>query len=101
MIGPGKTMTLEQAARATDINARTLKAYVDGRACPNLARYGRLLRVFGPQVGLELATMIGWEPRAANPRLPQTEDLRSVRDAVAQVIRTIDIVLANGFKTHR
>lgn len=74
----------------TDINSRTLKAYVDGTACPNVARYGRLLRVFGPEVGIELAQMLGWEPRAKNPHLLQTEDLRALRDAAAQALQTID-----------
>jgi hypothetical protein len=96
LIGPGRRMTLVQAAAATGINARTLKAYFEGRACPNVARYGRLLRVFGPEVGIEMATMIGWEPRAANPDLPRTEDLRALRDAIAQAIRAVDIVLAHG-----
>ena len=93
LIGPGRRMTLLQAARETGITPRTLRAYVEGRACPNLARYGRLLRVFGPEVGYDLAVMIGWEPRAANPRLPHTEDLRAVRDAIAQTIRALDHVL--------
>jgi hypothetical protein len=85
-------MTLKQAALATGISERTLKAYLAGRACPNLARYGRLLRVFGPQVGIELATMIGWEPRASSPPLPHGEDLRALRDSVAQAIHAIDLV---------
>ena len=94
LIGPGKRMTLQQAAVATGISVRTLKAYVEGRACPNLARYGRLLRTFGPEVGIELAIMIGWEPRASNPVLPHSEDLRAVeRDAIAQTVRALDVVL--------
>ena len=93
LIGPGKRMTLQQAAVATGISERTLKAYVEGRACPNLARYGRLLRTFGPEVGIELAMMIGWEPRASNPVLPHSEDLRAVRDAIAQTVRALDVVL--------
>jgi hypothetical protein len=95
LIGPGKRMTLQEAAVATGISPRTLKAYVEGRACPNLARYGRMLRVLGPEVGIELAMMIGWEPRAANPILPHTEDIRAVRDAIAQTIRALDMVLQN------
>lgn len=95
LIGPGKRMTLQQASAATGIAPRTLKAYVEGRACPNLARYGRLLRVLGPEVGIELAIMIGWEPRASNPILPHTEDIRAVRDGIAQTIRALDMVLQN------
>lgn len=101
IIGPGRRTTLAEAARLTGINARTLKAYVAGTACPNVARYGRLLRVFGPEVGIELALMLGWEPRAANPALPQTEDLRALRDSVAQAIRALDLVLAHGDRVTR
>jgi len=90
IIGPGRRFSLQEAARLADINPRTLKAYVDGSACPNVARYGRLLRAFGPEVGIELAMMLGWEPRASNPRLPHTEDLRSLRDATAQALQAID-----------
>jgi len=96
LIGPGGRMTLAEAAKATDISEATLKAYVEGRACPNLARYGRLLRVFGPEVGMELAMMIGWEPRASNSRLPVTEDLRAVRDVTGQAIGAIDRALSHG-----
>lgn len=101
IIGPGRRVSLEETARLTGINARTLKAYVAGTACPNVARYGRLLRVFGPEVGIELALMLGWEPRASNPALPQTEDLRGLRDAVAQAIRALDLVLAHGARVSR
>jgi len=86
-------MSIGEAAQATGITERTLKAYVEGRACPNLARYGRLLRVLGPEVGIELALMMGWHPRAANPQLPQIEDLRAVRNAIAQAIAAVDMVL--------
>lgn len=101
IIGPGRRATLAEAAKLTGINARTLKAYVAGTACPNVARYGRLLRVFGPEVGIELALMLGWEPRAANPTLPQTEDLRALRDSVAQAIRALDLVLTHGDRVSR
>jgi hypothetical protein len=95
LIGPGKRMTLAEAASATGIGERTLKAYVEGTACPNLARYGRLLRVFGPEVGIELASMIGWEPRASNARLPHIEDLRALRDVVAEAVRAVDTVMSH------
>jgi hypothetical protein len=96
LIGPGKRMTLAEAASATGIGERTLKAYVEGTACPNLARYGRLLRVFGPEVGIELASMIGWEPRASNARLPHIEDLRALRDVVAEAVRAVDTVMSHA-----
>lgn len=101
IVGPGRRATLAEAAKLTGINARTLKAYVAGTACPNVARYGRLLRIFGPEVGIELALMLGWEPRAANPTLPQTEDLRALRDSVAQAIRALDLILTHGDRVSR
>ncbi len=96
IIGRGKRISLRDAARLTGINARTLKAYVEGTACPNVARYGRLLRVLGPEVGIELALMLGWQPRAANPLLPHTEDLRALRDTIAATLQAIDHVRANA-----
>jgi transcriptional regulator with XRE-family HTH domain len=95
LIGEGRRMTLAEAADRTGIDRRTLAAYVEGRACPSIARYGRLLRVFGPEVGIELASMLGWEPRAANPSLPNVDDLRAVRDALAEAIRAIEVVLSH------
>ena len=101
IVGPGRRVTLAEAAKLTGINARTLKAYVAGTACPNVARYGRLLRVFGPEVGIELALMLGWEPRATNPTLPQTEDLCALRESIAQAIRALDLVLTHGDRVSR
>lgn len=96
IIGPAGRYGLADAARIADIHPRTLKAYVDGTACPNLARYGRLLRAFGPEAGIELAMMLGWEPRATDRRLPLTDDVRELRESVAQAIRAIDLVVARG-----
>lgn len=96
IIGPAGRVSLAEAARITEIHPRTLKAYVDGTACPNLARYGRLLRVFGPQVGIEMALMLGWEPRAVDQVVPQTDNLLELREAVAQALRAINLLQANG-----
>ena len=96
IIGPAGRISLAEAARITEIHPRTLKAYVDGTACPNLARYGRLLRVFGPQVGIEMALMLGWEPRAVDQVVPQTDNLLELREAVAQALRAINLLQANG-----
>lgn len=96
IIGRAGRVSLAEAARITEIHPRTLKAYVDGTACPNLARYGRLLRVFGPEVGIEMALMLGWEPRAISQRAPQTDDLVALRDAVLQALRVIDLLQADS-----
>jgi hypothetical protein len=94
LIGEGRRTTLAEAAALTGIDRRTLTAYVEGRACPSIARYGRMLLVFGPEVGIELASMLGWEPRATNRSLPDLDDLRTVRDTLAEAIRAIEVVLS-------
>ena len=96
IIGPNGRVSLAQAARLTQINTRTLKSYLDGTACPNVARYGRLLRVFGPEVGIELAMMLGWEPRATDRLRAPGRDIRDLREAVAQAISAIDLVIAQN-----
>lgn len=95
IIGPAGRVSLSEAARITEIHPRTLKAYLDGTACPNLARYGRLLRAFGPEVGIEMAMMLGWEPRAVDQHLPQTDDLLELREAVEQALRVVNLLQAN------
>ena len=40
-----------------------VRAYLSGAACPNLARYPRLVQVLVPESGFELALMLGWRPR--------------------------------------
>lgn len=86
MIGPGRPWSLSDVSDATGIDRRTLQSYVMGEACPNLARYHRLGFVLGTQIGVELAYMVGWEPRYSEPlHLPRdrSEALeRALRDAV-------------------
>lgn len=65
MVGPGRRWDLNEVAEATSIDRRTLQSYLDGVACPNLSRYLRLGYFLGPEIGVELARMIGWEPRFA------------------------------------
>ena len=50
MIGPGRRWTFGGVAELTDIDERSLRAYAAGTACPNLAKYKRLLSVLGPEV---------------------------------------------------
>ena len=80
-----KRCSLTTLVSATGIDRRTLQTYVDGKACPNLARYLRLGHYLGPEIGVELAYMIGWEPRFQQP-LPLMRDqvdalMRSLKDA--------------------
>lgn len=90
IIGPRRQYSYAEAARLTHINERTLRAYVDGVACPNLARYGRLLRVFGPEVGLELALMLGWEPRAQIAEPPDVAALEALREGMARAVLAVE-----------
>lgn len=73
MIGGDGRRSLAEVAEATGIDRRTLQTYVDGAACPNLARYLKLGHFLGPEIGVELAYMIGWEPRYQQP-LPLLRD---------------------------
>lgn len=94
MIGPGCPVSFAEAARLTGIKERTIRAYVDGTACPNLARYERLMRVFGPEIGIELAFMLGWEPRGSTERQPHISHLSDLRLGVAQALTAIERALA-------
>jgi len=98
LIGPDGTHSFAEAARLTHINERTLRAYVDGKACPNLARYGRLLRALGPEVGVELALMLGWEPRARIPPPPSLDELVTLREGVRNAMRAVEEASARGDK---
>lgn len=94
IIGPGRKVSFAEAARLTGIKERTIRAYVDGTACPNLARYERLMRVFGPEIGIELAYMLGWEPRGSTERQPHIGHLSELRLGVAQALTAIERALA-------
>lgn len=94
IIGPGGTVSFAEAARLTGIKERTIRAYVDGTACPNLARYERLMRVFGPEIGIELAFMLGWEPRGSTDRQPSISHMSELRLGVAQALTAIERALA-------
>jgi hypothetical protein len=89
MIGPGKRWGLAEVSTGTGIDRRTLQSYVDGDACPNLTRYHRLGYLLGPEIGVELAYMIGWEPRYGQSlRLPRgnvEQLLRSLREATEAI----------------
>ncbi len=89
MIGPGRPWSLVDVSEATGIDRRTLQSYVSGEACPNLTRYHRLGFVLGTQIGVELAYMVGWEPRYSEPlNLPRqlSEELdRKLREAICAI----------------
>lgn len=90
IIGPGCTYSFADAARMAHMNERTLRAYVEGDACPNLAKYCRLLRVFGPEVGFNLALMLGWTPRASDSSGADVKSLIELRQEVLTALTAIE-----------
>lgn len=96
LIGPGNRYSYKEASALTGIGLRTLRSYVKGTACPNVARYSRLLRVFGPEVGIELALMLGWEPRAHREAAPDLRHLRDLRDGLSQAIAALEKTKSEG-----
>ena len=59
LIGPGRRWSYVEMSARTLIDVRSLKAYVSGQACPNLAKYKRLVVVMGPEVVIDLNCMLG------------------------------------------
>ena len=83
MVGPGRRWEIGEVAEATAIDRRTLQSYLDGIACPNLSRYLRLGYLLGPEIGVELARMIGWEPRFAPVVKLSRHELQRLADSLA------------------
>ncbi len=95
MIGPGRRWSYTGVASRTGIDVRTLKAYAHGTACPNLAKYKRLLAVLGPELSAELNTMQGWQPRADQVP-PEAIDLVHLRETLMQASETLASVLTEA-----
>ncbi|CAH1651054.1 helix-turn-helix domain-containing protein [Chelatococcus asaccharovorans] len=81
LVGPGRRWSYAEISAHTLIDVRTLKAYVRGTACPNLAKYKRLVVVMGPEVAIDLNRMLGWEPRIGNDP-PEALDLGALEAAL-------------------
>ena len=93
MIGPGRRWSYTGVASRTGIDVRTLKAYAHGTACPNLAKYKRLLAVLGPELSAELNMMQGWQPREDEVP-PEAVDLVELREQLRRASETLASVLA-------
>lgn len=93
IIGPGRPYSFAEAARKAHINERTLRAYVDGEACPNLAKYCRLLRVFGPDVGYDLALMLGWTPRGSQSQSTDIDSLNELKQEVLTALKAVEMCM--------
>ncbi|CAH1656343.1 MULTISPECIES: helix-turn-helix transcriptional regulator [unclassified Chelatococcus] len=81
LVGPGRRWSYAEISARTLIDIRTLKAYVRGTACPNLAKYKRLVVVMGPEVAMDLNRMLGWTPRIGNDP-PEALDLNALETAL-------------------
>lgn len=88
LIGPGRRWSYSGVSHLTGIDTRSLQAYVLGDACPNLAKYKRLLSVLGPDLSSEIDQMYGWKPRAS-ASAPESLDLGSI---VVELRRSLDII---------
>ncbi len=93
LIGPGRRWSLTEVAEATGIDPRTLQSYVHGVACPNLSKYYRLEHLLGPELGVELARMLGWEPRFATAQAIPADLLLRMKRMVDGAVEVIDEVL--------
>lgn len=100
LIGPGRDWQIEDVSSTTGIDRRTLQSYLDGSACPNLARYLRLTYLMGPSVGVELARMIGWEPRYSAEALADRVDVAALYDSIAAVRTAVERVIERRAAVH-
>jgi predicted transcriptional regulator len=95
MIGPGRRWSYKGVAHLTGIDERSLKAYAAGTACPNLAKFKRLLAVLGPELGRDIDRMYGWMPRV-EAHAPGTLDLLAFRADLLERLRLIDAQLLDA-----
>jgi hypothetical protein len=100
MIGPGRRWSYRGVALLTGIDMRTLRAYAAGTACPNMAKYKRLLVVLGPELARDVDRMYGWMPRA-EPSPPGTLDLVALRADLVARLALIDRLLAEAQERRR
>lgn len=101
MIGPEREWQMGEVSERTGIDRRTLQSYLDGSACPNLARFLRLSYLMGPEIGVELAHMIGWEPRFSLAQTMQRADVQKLRDALQRMQEAIAQLLEHAPRSGR
>lgn len=93
MIGPGRAWSFGGVSHLTGIDERSLRAYVRGDSCPNLAKYKRLLSVLGPELAIDLDAMIGWRSRAS-ASAPGAISREDVREDLRRLLALIDEAIA-------
>jgi len=92
MVGTGRRWSYRGVAQVTGIDERSLKAYVAGTACPNLAKYKRLLIVLGPELSRDIDRMYGWIPRSEVSQ-PGSVDFAALRSELLNKLQLIDAAL--------
>ncbi len=95
LLGPGRRWSYAAVSNATGIDLRTLRAYAQGTACPNLVRYKRLLAVLGPEAGDGLNRLLGMLPRRDGSP-PEALDLLTLRADLVRAATVIRSVLGHG-----
>src|SRR5262245_17773615 len=93
MVGPGRRWSYRGLSDLTGIDQRSLQAYASGAACPNLAKFKRLLAVLGPELARDVDRMYGWMPREEVSLPPGALDLAALRDRLATTLATLDDML--------
>ena len=98
MVGPGRRWSYKGLSQLTGIDLRSLQAYAAGTACPNLAKFKRLLAVLGPELAREIDQMYGWIPRERVRLPPGALDLETLRVELLQTLASLDTMLAKAAK---
>lgn len=96
MVGPGRRWSYKGLSQRTGIDLRSLQAYAAGTACPNLAKFKRLLAVLGPELASEIDQMYGWMPREQMRLPPGALDLETLRVKLLQTLASLDTMLAKA-----
>ncbi|MBL8701794.1 MAG: helix-turn-helix transcriptional regulator [Alphaproteobacteria bacterium] len=94
MVGPGRRWSYKGLAKLTGIDTRSLQAYAAGTACPNLAKFKRLLAVLGPELARDVDRMYGWMPREEIRLPPGAVDLEKLRGQLVGTLAVLDAMLA-------
>ena len=98
MVGPGRRWSYNGLSQLTGIDQRSLQAYAAGTACPNLAKFKRLLAVLGPELARHIDQMYGWMPREQMRLPPGALDLDKLRAELSATLATLDAMLAVSAK---
>lgn len=96
MVGPGRRWSYRGLAKLTGIDTRSLQAYAAGTACPNLAKFKRLLAVLGPELARDIDRMYGWMPREEIRLPPGSVDLAKLRAELVEALSVLDAMLTRA-----